>query len=170
MQIAFAALVTDRAIKGVVDQEKLHHPFAGFFDHGRVCLDHRGLAFGAGTQVLDLHRAGRSGLGRATNHLDQAHAAVACDGEAFVIAEARDFNTCRFAGLNERHGARHLDFLTVDNDFLKIGHGQPIVPVPRLSDPGGRCGREGSNAAGPVMPVGSHLQHAENSPVWATNP
>ena len=33
LQVAFATLVADRAIKRVVDEQKLHHPFAGLFHH-----------------------------------------------------------------------------------------------------------------------------------------
>lgn len=34
LQVALATLVADRAIQRVVDEQKLHHPFAGFFTFG----------------------------------------------------------------------------------------------------------------------------------------
>jgi hypothetical protein len=36
LQIALAALVADRAIERVVDQQEFHHTFAGLLDHRRV--------------------------------------------------------------------------------------------------------------------------------------
>jgi hypothetical protein len=97
LQVAFAALVADRAVERVVDQQELHHPFAGLLDHGRVGLDHRRLALGPGAQVAHLHRAGGGGFRRAAHDLDKAHPAVAGDGQAFVVAEARDLD----AGLSQ---------------------------------------------------------------------
>ena len=76
LQVAFAALVTDGAIKGVVDEQELHHPFAGFLDHRRVGEELRRSAFGSRAQVFDVLRAGSDGLGRAAFDLDQTHSAV----------------------------------------------------------------------------------------------
>ncbi len=44
LQVAFAALIANRAIERVVDKQKLHHPFARLFDHRRIGADD--LAFG----------------------------------------------------------------------------------------------------------------------------
>ena len=74
-------------------------------------------AVGAGAQVLDLHGAAGGGLGRAAHDLDQAHAAVAGDGQAFVIAEARNFLPRHLASLQDSRALRHLEFLAVYGAF-----------------------------------------------------
>ena len=111
LQVAFAALVADRAIERVVDQQELHHPLARLADAGRVGEDL--LALG-GRQ-----RAARLRLGRPRLHLDQAHPAIAGDGEPLMIAEARNLLARQLAGLEHRRALRHLDLDTVD---LDLGH------------------------------------------------
>ena len=49
LKIAFAALVADRAIERVVDEQKLHHAFARLLDHRRVGADY--LAIGDGKRT-----------------------------------------------------------------------------------------------------------------------
>ena len=44
LQVAFAALVADRAIERMVDQQEFHHAFAGLLDHRRVGEDFGQLA------------------------------------------------------------------------------------------------------------------------------
>ena len=104
LQVALAALVADRAIERVVDEQELHHPLARFLDHRRVGADDHAVA--------DRHRTGRDGLGRAL-HLDQAHAAIAGDRQALVIAEARNLHAGLLAGLENGDPVLHLD-LAVD--------------------------------------------------------
>src|SRR5215213_9732653 len=58
LKVAFAALVADRAIERVVDEQELHHPFARLLDHRRVGADH--LAVG-GRQSAARLWLGRSG-------------------------------------------------------------------------------------------------------------
>jgi hypothetical protein len=111
LQVALAALVADRAIERVVDEQELHHPLARLLDHGRVGLDHRRLAFRAGAQVAHLHRAGGGGFRRAAHHLDKAHPAIAGDGQPLVVAEARDLDPRLLAGLDQGHRPVDLDFL-----------------------------------------------------------
>ena len=48
LQITLTALITDRAIKGMVDEQKFHHPLTGFFDHWCVGEKFRRRALGAG--------------------------------------------------------------------------------------------------------------------------
>ena len=91
LQVALAALVADRAIERMVDQQELHHAFARLLDHRRVGEDLRRLAVRAGAQVAHAHGAGGLRLRRAALHLDQAHAAIAGDRQPLVVAEARDF-------------------------------------------------------------------------------
>ena len=122
LQVALAALIADRAIQRVVDQQELHHALAGLADHGAVGADLGRGAVRAGTQVLDLHRAGGGGFRRPADHLDQAHAAVAGDGQAFVIAKARNLDPGLLAGLDQGQVRIDLDHLVVDLDLAKICH------------------------------------------------
>jgi hypothetical protein len=73
-------------------------PLRAFFDDG-----------GVGDDLLlvgDRHGAARLRLGRAGLHLDQAHAAVAGDRQALVVAEARDLDAGQLAGLQDRDAGR----------------------------------------------------------------
>ena len=51
LQVALAALVADRAIERMVDEQELHHPFARLLHHRRVGEDLRRLAIRAGAQI-----------------------------------------------------------------------------------------------------------------------
>jgi hypothetical protein len=53
-------------------------------------------------------------IGRVQPHLDQAHAAVARDGEALVVAEAGHVHPGLLARLKDRDPLRHVDLLAVD--------------------------------------------------------
>ena len=122
LQIAFAALVADRAIQRVVDEQKLHHPFTGLFDHRGIGLHNRRLAFWARAQIAHLHGTRCSRFWRAADDLNQAHPTVSCDGKAFVVAEARDLNPRLFTSLNEGHGPINFNLVSIDDDFAQIGH------------------------------------------------
>ena len=129
LKVAFAALIADRAVERVVDEQELHHPFAGLLDHRAVGLDDRRLTFRPRTQVFHLHRAGGGGFGRAAHDLDQTHAAVARDRQALVIAEPGNFDPGFLAGLNQGHRPVHLDLVPVDDDFLQIAHASLTHPA-----------------------------------------
>ena len=120
LQVAFAALIADRAIQGVIDQKEFHHALARLFDGRGVGLDHHAFA--------RRHGAGRNRLRRAL-HLHQAHAAVAGHREALVIAEAGNFDAGHFASLQHRHAVRHLDFPIVDGE---LWHARPYSAACRL--------------------------------------
>ncbi len=105
LQIAFAALIADRAIERMVDEQEFHHPFARLLDERGVGLDHH--------PVADRHRAGCDRL-RRFFHFDEAHAAIAGDRKPFVIAEARNFGAGLLAGLQHRDTGLDLDLFTVD--------------------------------------------------------
>ena len=109
LQVAFAALVADRAVERVVDEQELHHPFARLLDHRRVGADR--LAVG-GRQ-----RAARLRLGRPRRDLDQAHAAIAGDRQPLMVAEARDLLAGKLARLQHGRALRDLDLDAVDGDF-----------------------------------------------------
>jgi hypothetical protein len=57
LQVAFAALVADRAIQRVVDEEELHHPLPRLLDHRAAGQDDRRLSVGAGPEVAHRHCA-----------------------------------------------------------------------------------------------------------------
>ncbi len=120
LQVALAALVADRAVERVVDEQELHHPFARLLDHGRASIDLLGRAVAVGRQVVDAHGARGDGLGHA-DHLDEAHAAVAGDRQALVVAEARDLDARLLARLQQRDAVLDLDRLTVDDELLRHG-------------------------------------------------
>src|SRR5204862_143447 len=86
LQVAFAALIADRAIERVVDEQKLHHPFARLLDHWRVGLDR--LALGGGQRAARL-RLGRPELGAVITDqaLDRPGGRIAegADGVAFDL-------------------------------------------------------------------------------------
>ena len=119
LQIAFAALVADRAVERMVDEQELHHALARLARHRRIGEDDRRLAVRAGAEILHRHRAGRGRLRRPAFHLDEAHPAVAGDRQPLVEAEPRHFRAGGLAGLEERIFGRNVDFLAVDDD---LGH------------------------------------------------
>ncbi len=119
LQIALAALVADRAVERMIDQQELHHAFARLLHHRRAGQQHVGRAILVRRQILDAHGAGRLRL-RDAGDLDQAHAAIAGDRQPLVEAEARDFRARGFAGLEQRVLRRNVDLFAVDND---LGHG-----------------------------------------------
>src|SRR3546814_2076187 len=61
LQVALAALVADRAIERMIDEQELHHPFACLLDHRAVGLDD--LPFGRGQRARRLRL--RWAVGRA---------------------------------------------------------------------------------------------------------
>src|SRR3546814_11574919 len=79
LKVAFAALIADRAIERVVDEEELHHPFPRLLHLFRCGGD--GLAVGC------RKRATRLRLGRPRSHFHQAHPAVARSEERLVGKE-----------------------------------------------------------------------------------
>jgi hypothetical protein len=93
----------------VVDEQELHHPFARLFDHRRVGLDRLAVSRG--------QRAARLRFGRAGSNLDLAHAAIAGDRQAFVVAEARDLLSRQLARLEHGRTLRDLEFNAVNGDF-----------------------------------------------------
>ena len=89
LKVALSALVTDRAVKRVVDQQELHNALPSLPGEVGVGLD--------APAFHDGHGAGRDGLGRLLD-FDEAHPTVSGDGEALVVAESGD--------LDADHGSR----------------------------------------------------------------
>ena len=78
LQVAFPALVADRAVQRVVDEQELHHPFAGLLHQRRERAHLRRLAVRPAAHVLHQKGARRHRLGRA-HQLHKAHAAITGD-------------------------------------------------------------------------------------------
>ena len=118
LQVALAALVADRAVERMVDQQELHHALARLLHQRRVGLDHH--------VVGDRHGAAGDRLRRLLL-LHQAHAAVAGDRQALVIAEARDLLARHLAGLQHGDAGRHFDLDPVDGH---LRHGFALTRLP----------------------------------------
>ncbi|OIQ74571.1 hypothetical protein GALL_437740 [mine drainage metagenome] len=108
LQLAFAALVADRAVERMVDEQKLHHAFLRL---------ERPLGMGAHHHALCNRRgAGGQRLG-SLFHIHQAHAAIGRDGQLFVIAKVRHIQPELGGRVHDHRAFWHLDFLTVDFEF-----------------------------------------------------
>ncbi len=119
LQFAFAALVTDRTIQRVVDEQELHHRalrlagVVGFRPHLHAVGDRCG--------------AGRQRLGRhATAHfnLNHAHATVGGDRQLLVVTETRHADVVGVGDLDDRGAlARLVLDIIDDHPEHVIGHG-----------------------------------------------
>src|SRR6185312_10067330 len=108
LQIALAALIADWTIERMIDQQEFHHAVARLF--------------GALALRMDYHAIGnRLGAGRDRFRrlflLDQAHAAIAGDGEALVVAEMRNLDAELLRRLKHGGVRRNLDLAAVDGEF-----------------------------------------------------
>ncbi len=126
LQLAFAALVADRAIERMVDQQELHH--ALLRRHRLLGIRPDLHAFGRG------RCAGRQRLGRLLD-LDQAHPAIGGDRQLLVITEMRHIDAERMRGFDQRRAVRDLQRLAVDLDV------QQRARVRHTSGPGSACDR-----------------------------
>src|SRR4029078_8315974 len=61
LQVAFAALIADRATERMVDQQEFHHAFAGLAHHRRLGVDDRRLAGRPPPAVAHAPRRARHG-------------------------------------------------------------------------------------------------------------
>ncbi len=141
LQLAFAALVADRAIERVVDEQELHHRLLrldrlgalGPHDHA---LRHRG-------------RAGRHRLGHLL-HVNQAHAAIGRNAELLVITKMRNISA-RLVGRMHDHAAfDDFDLLAVEFDFYHL-----LLPVQTTirRAAASMVRRSGLSPAAPGMPA-----------------
>ena len=105
LQLAFPALIADRAIQGMVDQQELHHALLGRDRAHRARMDHHAAGCGCG--------AGGHRL-RGLLDLDQAHPAVGRDGQLLVIAKMRHVHAELVGRMHDHAALLHFDFLAVD--------------------------------------------------------
>ena len=115
LQITLTALVTDRTVQRVVQEQELHHAFAGLLDLVSAGVNHQTIATRQRTRRRWLWRA-------ATLVFDlyQTHAAVAGNGQAVVVTEPRNFSACKLSDLQHAHTVFEFDFNAVHDGF---GHG-----------------------------------------------
>ncbi len=108
LQLALAALIADRAIKWVIDQQELHDAF--------LCID--GLVAVRANDHAVGHRCRACGqrLRRLFN-FNQAHAAVRRNGQFLVIAKMRDVGAKLVGSVHHHAAFLHLDFFAVNFDF-----------------------------------------------------
>ncbi len=109
LQVALTALIADRAVQWVVDEQKFHHAAAGVAHHLAVGMDDHAVG----------HRiaAGGDRFGRRLLDLDQTHAAIASNGQPFVVAEARNFDPGLLRSLQDSRAVGDLDRNAVDCDL-----------------------------------------------------
>ena len=108
LQLALPALIANRAIQWVIDEQELHH---------RLLRLQRLVGLGAHDHALrDRRGAGWHGLGGLL-HIHQTHAAIGRDGQFLVVAEVRNVGA-RLVGRMHDHAAfGHFDLLAVDFNF-----------------------------------------------------
>ena len=107
LELAFAALVADRAIERVVDQQELHR--------GLLRRDRARRARGDLHAVGDRCRAGGQRFRRALD-VHETHAAVRCDRKLAVIAESRHIDADAIGDIDQHLPGARLDRLAVDFD------------------------------------------------------
>jgi len=129
LQLALAALVADRAIQRVVDEQKLHHR----------ALRRLGVV-GTGVDLHAVHDRGGAGRQRLGCLLDfhHAHAAVGGDRQFLVVAEARNRDAVGVGDLDDHGALACLEGFAVDLD---------VEHVP------GHAVRLGAHAAAPLLPA-----------------
>ena len=105
LQLAFAALIANRAIQWMVDQQKFHHRLLRFDGAFRFGAHHHALRHRRG--------AGRHRLGCFFD-IHQTHAAIGGDAEFAVVAKMRNKSTGLLGRLNHHAAFSHLHGLAVD--------------------------------------------------------
>src|SRR5690606_38155090 len=108
LQLALAALVTDRAVQRVIDQQKVHH---------RVLRGNRLFRARVNDHAVGNARdTGGQCLGRLLD-VDQAHTAVGRDGKLLVIGKVRNVDTKLARGLDDHAAFGNVRLDAVDGDF-----------------------------------------------------
>ena len=108
LQLALAALVANRAVQRVVDQQKFHHRLLGLDGLVGLGAHHHALRHGRG--------AGGHGLGRFFN-IHQAHAAVGGNAQFLVIAEVRNVGAGLLSRMHDHAAFEDFNLLAVEFNF-----------------------------------------------------
>ena len=116
LQLAFATLVTDRAVQRMVDQQKLHH----------IALRFQRLVVAREDLHAVHHRRGASrrrlGRGAATHFgIHHAHAAIGGNRQFLVVTETRNRDAGLVGGLDDHRAFGRGHFDTVDEDGDVVG-------------------------------------------------
>jgi hypothetical protein len=111
LQLALAALIADRAVERVVDEQELHRRLLGADGDRRFGEDLHALG--------DRRRAGGQGLRRLFD-LDEAHAAVGRDRQLVVVTETRHIRAVRVGGVDDHRALAGLDGLAVDLEVDEV--------------------------------------------------
>ena len=131
LQLAFAALIADRAVERMIDQQEFHHRL----------LRSDGLR---GTRVDDHALGHRRGAGgqrlRRLLHLDETHAAVRGHGQFLVVAEARDVDVMGVRDADDHLALARLHRHAIHGDVdavvrHRLAHAATCCAVTRLRPP-----------------------------------
>ena len=111
LQLALAGLIAHRAIDRMIDEQEFQHRFLRGLGLRTLGVHHHALGdFGV---ARDLQ------LGRLLD-LDQAHPAVADDGQPRMIAVVRDLDADLLGGLDQIEPVGYFDFLAVDGELRHL--------------------------------------------------
>jgi hypothetical protein len=108
LQLALAALIADRAIQRVIDQQEFHHTL--------LRLD-RQIGVGEHLHAIGHRRRTRRQRLRCLFHLHETHAAVGGNRKFLVVAEVRNVHPYLLRGIHHRAAVGYLRLLAVDFDF-----------------------------------------------------
>src|SRR6202162_3003909 len=127
LQLAFPALIADRAVERVIDEQELHRRALRAEGFGRVREDLHALGYRG--------RAGRQRL-RCLLDLDQTHAAVGRDRQLLVIAEAGGGDSLAIGHAHEElvPASLHGDAVDFDIDLI-VAHAAARSTLTMLRPP-----------------------------------
>ncbi len=141
LQLALAALVADRAVERMIDQQEFHDVALRRQCALRLRVDFHAFHDRRGTGRLRLRHRLAAHLG-----LDHAHAAIGRDRQLVVVAETRDRNAGLVGGRDDHRVLRHLQRLAVDLDVDQVrrrgpgarlrAHAVPLSPSSSRRTPG----------------------------------
>ena len=125
LQGAFAALVADRAVERVVDQQEFHLTLLGLIRQGRGVLgrnDHAGRGL-EGARGLRLGHRAHVAVAVGCGHVDEALAARADRLEERVVAEARDLDPDLLGRADDERSLRNRGLDAVDHERDEVRRG-----------------------------------------------
>src|SRR5690606_14483009 len=122
LQLALAALIADRAVERMVDQQELHR---------RLLRRDRALRAREDLHAVHDGRRARGGGLRRLLDLDEAHPAVRRDAELVVVTEARDVDPRAIGYLDQHFALARLERHAVDFDLDRVVAHVPLRLTPR---------------------------------------